>query len=102
MRGVKTSLGWQEVGGRSDARGPEGKPVIGSLSGLTPTAVFTSTGDLLNSDARRLKMKPKTEGFALEYYEYKGLFHVWVAAPIPEAKEALEEVAAFIRPRMAN
>jgi acetyl esterase/lipase len=79
-------------------------PLFGSLSGLPPAAVFTSTGDLLNSDARRLKMKMKvkTEGFALEYYEYKELFHVWVAAPIPEAKKALEEVAAFVRPRTTN
>ena len=89
MRGVKTSLGWQEVGGRSDARGPEGKPVIWFVIGAAPDGGLHQHGG-------------PTEGFALEYCEYKGLFHVWVAAPIPEAKEALEEVAAFVRPRTTN
>jgi len=28
---------------------------------------------------------------------YPGMFHVWPAAPIPEARRALDEAAAFIR-----
>jgi len=41
--------------------------------------------------------KAKSEGATLQFHEYEGLFHVWMAAPIPEAKKALDEIAAFIR-----
>jgi epsilon-lactone hydrolase len=80
---------------------PRVSPLFGSLSGLPPIALFTGTADLLNSDARRLKTKAKSEGATLEFHEYEGLFHVWMAAPIPEAKKALDEIAAFIRTRAA-
>jgi hypothetical protein len=32
----------------------------------------------------------------MTYHERAGLFHVWVGAPIPEAKEALDAAARFL------
>ncbi len=65
-------------------------------------ALFTGTADLLNSDARRLRAKALREHADLEFHEYDGLFHVWMAAPIREAKQALDEIAAFVQRACVN
>lgn len=75
---------------------PVVSPLFGSLSGLPPTAVFTGTADILNADARRLREKAVVEGLKLVYFEYPGLFHVWMGAPIPEGERALRQAAQFI------
>lgn len=75
---------------------PRVSPIHGALSGLPPIAVFTGTRDMLNADARRLRDKAAGEGADLRFHEYDGMFHVWVCTPIPEARQALDEAAAFI------
>jgi monoterpene epsilon-lactone hydrolase len=59
-------------------------------------AVFTGTMDLLHTDAVRLMEKARAAGHPIEYHEKPGLFHVWMGAPIPEAKEALDAAARFL------
>jgi epsilon-lactone hydrolase len=75
---------------------PKISPLFGSLAGLPPMAVFTGTHDLLNSDAHRLKAKAAQEGASLAFFEYEGMFHVWPAAPIREARQAIGEIKIFI------
>ncbi len=75
---------------------PRVSPLYGSLAGLPPMAVFTGTRDMLNPDSRRLRDKAAGEGADLRFHEYDGLFHVWMCLPIPEARQALDETAAFI------
>jgi monoterpene epsilon-lactone hydrolase len=76
---------------------PRVSPLFGTLRGLPPIAVFTGTNDLLNPDARRLEEKAEREGAPLEFHEYDGMFHGWVAGPpIPETRQAIDEIAAFI------
>jgi acetyl esterase/lipase len=79
-----------------DLRDPRVSPLHGSLAGLPPTLVFTGTRDMLNADSRRLRDKAAGEGANLLFREYEGLFHVWMCLPIPEARQALDETAAFI------
>ncbi|MFC7737118.1 alpha/beta hydrolase fold domain-containing protein [Roseomonas sp. GCM10028921] len=77
-------------------RDPRVSPIYGSLRGLPPIAVFTGTRDMLNADARRLRDKAAEEGADLLFREYDGLCHVWMTLPIPEARQALDEAAAFM------
>lgn len=72
-------------------------PIYGSLDKLPPMAVFTGGADLLYADACRLKERARKEGVKLAYYPYADLFHVWMAAPIPEAALALDQAAAFLK-----
>ncbi len=78
---------------------PKVSPLFGTLHGLPPTSVFTGTHDLVNADACRLAEKAADEGLWLEFHEYGGLFHAFVLAPIPEATQALDEIAQFIGPQ---
>ncbi|HEY8614167.1 MAG TPA: alpha/beta hydrolase [Roseomonas sp.] len=79
-------------------RDPRISPIFGSVAGLPPIAVFTGTRDVLNADAHLLRAKAAEEGTELAFHEYDRLFHVWVALPIPEARQALDEAAAFMEP----
>lgn len=77
-------------------------PLFGSLAGLPPILVLAGTDDILVSDARRLAASAQASGTELFLSEYPGMFHVWPAAPIPEADRALDEAAAFILASIAQ
>ena len=73
-------------------------PINGDWEGLPPMAIFAGTSDILLVDAQRLISKLDAPGMPVhEYYEYDGMFHVWMLLPIPEGKQALEQTAEFIR-----
>ncbi len=76
----------------TDRTSPYVSPLFGDQRGLPPTLLFAGTRDLLYSDARRLA--EKAPNVRLE--TYPEMFHVWMAAPIPEAKRALDQAAAFM------
>jgi epsilon-lactone hydrolase len=71
---------------------PRISPLFGDQTHLPPTLLFVGTNDILLSDAHRLMSR----GAKVTLREYPGMFHVWVGAPIPEAKRALDEAAASI------
>lgn len=71
-------------------------PLYGALLGLPPTMVLAGTSDLLYPDARRLRDKARQVNHPLSFVEYPSMFHVWMAAPIPEAQQALDDVARFM------
>lgn len=75
---------------------PRISPIHGSLRGLPKMLVLTGTLDLLHVDAWRLRDKASEDNVELSYRAYKDMFHVWMAAPIPEARQALDEVAGFL------
>lgn len=79
--------------GDSDPASPPVSPLFGDMRGLPPTLVFAGTRDLLCSDALRLAEKDPTVRLKL----YPEMFHVWMAAPIPEGTRALGQAAAFMR-----
>jgi len=76
---------------------PRISPIFGSLAGLPPIAVFTGTRDMLNADARRLRAKAAEEGATLAFHEEAGMIHAWMIMPIPEARRALDQAAAFMK-----
>jgi monoterpene epsilon-lactone hydrolase len=81
---------------------PRISPINGALSGLPPMIVFTGTRDMLNADANRLRERAAAEGTPLEFREYPGMIHVWMLMPIPEARPALDQAAAFMGPAAAT
>lgn len=82
--------------GTRDLADPLLSAVYGDLRGLPPIAVFTGTRDLTNPDTRVLRDRAAEQGADLAWYEYPGMLHVWVLAPIPEARRTVGEIVAFI------
>ena len=71
-------------------------PLYGDLTNIGEIAIFTGTSDILNFQANILKDKIITNKDNLSYYEYKGMQHVWMGFPIPEATDAMEKVIDII------
>jgi len=79
--------------GELDPSDLSASPLLGDQSGLPPSLVLVGTRDLLLSDARRFAERAG----GVELREYPGMFHGWIAAPIPEARHAIDAAATFIR-----
>jgi len=75
---------------------PRISPLHGSLVGLPAIAVLAGTSDLLYVDALRLQDIAARSGHPVQFMSYPDMFHVWMAAPIPEAEQALNDVASFV------
>jgi acetyl esterase/lipase len=72
-------------------------PLFGNLDQLPPVTIFTGTRDLLHPDALRLRERLAQAERQVAFFCYREMCHVFVGAPIPEARQALDEAGAFIR-----
>jgi monoterpene epsilon-lactone hydrolase len=82
--------------GSLDPRDPLVSPINGDLHGLGTLTVFIGTRDVLLADARRLRAEAEAENIPLEYREYEGMFHAWMIANIPEARQAGKRIAELV------
>ncbi|WP_168214988.1 alpha/beta hydrolase [Mycolicibacterium sp. ELW1] len=65
---------------------PVVSPIFGSLAGLPPTTVYSSSRDLLTQQALRLRDKATAAGADFTFVLRKGQFHDWtIFAPLPDA-----------------
>jgi acetyl esterase/lipase len=71
-------------------------PLYGDLTDIGEISIFTSTSDILNIEARKLKEKVLKSGGSIDYHEYKDMQHVWIGFPIPEARDAMDKIYRFI------
>jgi acetyl esterase/lipase len=93
------------IGGH-DVRSPLISPLHGDLSGLPPLLIHAGGGEMLLSDSERLAAKARAAGVDVTLRIWPGMWHVWhLFVPfLPEAREAVEDVGAFVRrhPRLAG
>ncbi len=79
-----------------DPKGSLVSPIYGELEGLGRISIFIGTRDILLADARKLHASAKDKGIDVQLYESEGMFHDWMFAPIPEAKETLASIAQIL------
>jgi triacylglycerol lipase len=74
--------------GLRDTRDPLVSPLFGSLDGLPPTSVYSSSRDLLTIDALRLRERALAEGVSqVSFRMRQGLLHDYpIYAPLPDAR----------------
>ncbi len=77
-------------------RNPLVSPVFGDLAGLPPSLLLAGGDELLLSDAMTLHAGLKARGCASALYVEPGLWHVYVLYKIPEARLAMQRIAAFL------
>ncbi|WP_416052526.1 alpha/beta hydrolase fold domain-containing protein [Cupriavidus basilensis] len=71
-------------------------PIYGSLRGLPPVTLFIGTHDVLLPDCRAYRALAQEQGLPLRYYEYEGMFHVWMLLPMPESNAAFAQIVAAV------
>ena len=76
---------------------PRVSPLFASQDDLPPTIVFTGDREILHSDGLRLKLRNPS----VVHRGYPEMMHVFPVSPLREARQALDEAAAFISQHMA-
>lgn len=84
-----------------DPKTPSASPLFAPLGGLPPLLIQVGTADLLLSDAERLAAAATEAGVDVRLEIGEGLPHVYqLMLGTPEAAEATERIAAFLRGRV--
>jgi epsilon-lactone hydrolase len=89
------------AGARADD--PRASPLYGDPAGYPPTLIQVGSTELLLDDARRMRDRIVSAGGQCQLTEYPNLAHGWhlLAPVLPEANDALAEVAEFVSTRLA-
>jgi len=90
------------LGPGGDPRNPLASPLYADLTGLPPLLIMVGTAEILLDDSTRLAGKAKESGVEVELQVAEGMIHVWsfFASVIPEGKQGVETIGAFIRKRL--
>jgi acetyl esterase/lipase len=90
----------QYLGGR-DPRTPLAAPLYADLRGLPPLLIQVGTAETLLDDSTRLADRARAAGVAVTLEPWDDMIHVWqvFAAMLPEGREAIERIGAFVRQR---
>lgn len=76
---------------------PRVSPLLDDLTGLPPTLLQVSDSEMLRDDAVRYARAAQAAGSPVQVQVWPRMVHVWQAfAEVPEAREAMDEVAGFL------
>ncbi|NNC37972.1 MAG: alpha/beta hydrolase [Acidimicrobiales bacterium] len=73
-------------------------PLFANHADLPPVQVLIGTHDILLPDSQRFRDQMSKLGTPVDYREYSGMYHVWMLMAVPEGKQAMSEIAAFLAP----
>lgn len=85
--------------GSHSADNPYISPVYGDYTGFPPLLMQVGGAERMLDDTLRVARKAEAAGVCVQQTTYPGMFHVFqmLFPKLPEANEAWQEVAAFIR-----
>ncbi len=85
--------------GSADPTFPLLSPLYGDFAGLPPLLVHASQDEALRDDAVRVAHRAEAAGVTVRMRLWSRVPHVWqfFAKVLPEARQSLDEAAAFIR-----
>ncbi len=93
VEGLKYSA---EMYAKEHLHEPTVSPLYGDLSGLPASLIFAGSGEILLDDSVEMAARLKAQGSDCELHVEEGLWHAYVLYGIPEAKEALARIRAFV------
>ncbi len=82
---------------------PLAAPLHADLSDLPPLLIQVGTAETLLDDSTRLAARAREAGVDVELDPWDDMVHVWqiFGSILPEAREAIERIGAFVRTRTA-
>ena len=84
------------LGKGMDNSDPLMSPINGDLSKINHMTIFFGDQEFCYNSIFRLKAKNENLSNEIDYKLYKGMFHVWIATPVIEAKRAIKEICEII------
>lgn len=82
--------------GDKDPKDPLASPVFGNYRGLPPILFLTGELEMLRDDSIRAARKACADGVSVQLEIWPGMVHVFPVRELPESKEAIELMAAFM------
>jgi epsilon-lactone hydrolase len=86
-----------------DAKIPLASPLYADLAGLPPLLLQVGSAEILLDDTVRVAERARRAGVDAELRVWPEMIHVWHAFAdlLPEGREAVDEMAAFLEKRLA-
>jgi len=96
-KALELAAGW--YAGNAPLSDPLLSPIYADLTGLPPLLIQVGSDEMLLSDSVRLAERAQAAGVKTTLEVWNGMWHVWhgAATSLPEAREAIARVGAFIR-----
>lgn len=90
------------LGEEGDRRDPLASPLFADLTGLPPVYIQVGACEVLLDDSRALACALEKAGVDVTLEEFPGMQHIFnlLAGVAPEADEAIEKYARWVRPKM--
>lgn len=90
--------------GKTDPRNPLASPVFGDYGGIPPLLIQVGEHEMLRDDSLRVAKKALADGIQVKLEVWPGMFHVFQSREplLPEAKEAIEHMAEFMRSALSS
>ena len=87
------------VPNQEDRTHPYASPAFGDYTGVCPVMILASPEEVLYGDGLRARAALEKAGVKVEWFERKGVFHVWpIMTPfLPEANQDLKRIVSFIK-----
>jgi acetyl esterase/lipase len=83
----------------ADPRHPLVSPVFGDFRGIPPLLIQVGEHEMLRDDSIRIAKKARADGVPVTLEVWPGMVHVFQIRGLPESREAIERIGAFIRSR---
>ena len=89
--------------GKDSPTNPLISPLYGDLTGLPPLLIHVGDYEILLDDSIRLAAKARAAGVDVTLRVWEGMWHVFqnLADRVPEARQSVEEVGAWVQSRLA-
>ena len=83
--------------GKTDPSNPLASPVFGDYRGIPPLLIQVGEHEMLRDDSVRVAKKARSDGIPVKFEVWPGMVHVFQIRGLPESREAIEQIAEFMR-----
>ncbi|MBI2481009.1 MAG: alpha/beta hydrolase [Planctomycetia bacterium] len=85
---------------KTDPHNPLASPVFGDFHGIPPLLIQVGEHEMLRDDSIRVAKKAQSDGIPVKLEVWPGMVHVFQIRGLPESREAIENIADFMRSRL--
>jgi monoterpene epsilon-lactone hydrolase len=85
------------LGKATNPRDPLASPLFGDYTGIPPLLIQVGEHEMLRDDSVRLAAKARSDGVDATLEVWPGMVHVFHVRELPESREAVQRIAAFMR-----
>ncbi len=86
--------------GQQDPRNPLASPVFGDYRGIPPLLIQVGEHEMLRDDSIRVAKKAAADGILVKFEVWPGMVHVFQIRGLPESREAIAQIADFMRSKL--